>query len=341
MLNSCRSVDLFQRVNMVNEGTYGMVFRAKLKSDPKSFYALKKIKLAQEKHGFPLTSLREINILLSLHHANIVNVTEVLVGGRDDQDVFMVMEFLEHDLKGLLEQGRLKDFGPSDIKCLMQQLLSGVAYLHDNWVIHRDLKTSNILYSNKGYLKICDFGLARQFGDPLHPYTPTVVTLWYRAPEVLLGAKGEYSTAIDMWSVGCIMAELITGKPLFASKGELDCIQRIFGMVGAPTKQNWPGVEKLDNWQKFNFNRGENKLRDTVSAAKIQGGPLAELVPSEQGMLLLEGLLTLDPAQRLTAEQALHHPWFDEQPQAKAKHLMPTFPIKSSTGQGSHHHRQH
>ncbi|DBB18315.1 TPA: hypothetical protein ACH3X3_003266 [Trebouxia sp. C0006] len=187
MLQQCREVQCFEKLNGINEGTYGMVYRAKEKQTGK-IYALKKIKMERETEGFPLTSIREINILLALHHKNIVNVTEVVVGKKLD-DVFMVMEFMEHDLKGLMEERDSSNplFAMSEIKTLVRQLLEGVKYLHDNWVIHRDLKTSNILYNNKGDLKICDFGLARQYGSPLRPYTHMVVTLWYRAPELLLG----------------------------------------------------------------------------------------------------------------------------------------------------------
>jgi cell division cycle 2-like len=122
----------------------------------------------------------------------------------------------------------------------MLQLLGGIAHLHGHWVLHRDLKTSNILYTNRGRLKICDFGLARQYGSPLRPYTHMVVTLWYRAPELLLGTK-TYSTPIDVWSIGCIMAELLTRKPLFAGKNELNQIDLIFKTLGTPTPETWPG----------------------------------------------------------------------------------------------------
>jgi len=166
------------------------------------------VKLEKERDGFPLTSVREINILLSLSHPSIVNVSEVVVGSSMDA-VFMVMEYADHDLKGVMERRMSQPFSTAEVKCLMMQLLSGVAYLHANWVIHRDLKTSNILYTNRGQLKICDFGLARQYGEPLKPYTQLVVTLWYRAPELLLGQR-KYSTPVDVWSCGCIMAELLT-----------------------------------------------------------------------------------------------------------------------------------
>lgn len=177
MLQGCRSVDEFERLNKIDEGTYGVVFRAKDKKTGE-IVALKKVKMEKEREGFPLTSLREINILLSFDHPSIVDVKEVVVGSSLDS-IFMVMEYMEHDLKALMETKK-QPFSQSEVKCLMLQLLEGVKYLHDNWVLHRDLKTSNLLLNNRGELKICDFGLARQYGSPLKPYTHLVVTLWYR-----------------------------------------------------------------------------------------------------------------------------------------------------------------
>lgn len=130
------------------------------------------------------------------------------------------MEFVEHDLKALMES-MTSPFLQSEIKTLMHQLLSAVACLHENWIVHRDLKTSNLLMNNRGQIKVADFGLARRFGHPLGHMTQLVVTLWYRAPELLLGAT-EYDRAIDMWSVGCIFAELVNKEPLFPGKGEID-----------------------------------------------------------------------------------------------------------------------
>ncbi|KAG6712623.1 hypothetical protein I3842_05G111500 [Carya illinoinensis] len=248
MLQGCRSVDEFERLNRIDEGTYGVVYRAR---DKKSgdIVALKKVKMEKEKEGFPLTSLREINILLSLHHSSIIDVKEVVVGSSLDS-IFMVMEYMEHDLKGLMETMK-QPFSQSEVKCLMLQLLEGVKYLHDNWVLHRDLKASNLLLNNRGELKICDFGLARQYGSPLKPYTHLVVTLWYRAPELLLGAK-QYSTAIDMWSLGCIMAEFLSKEPLFNGKTEFDQLDKIFRILGTPNETIWPGFSKLPG-VKVNF----------------------------------------------------------------------------------------
>ncbi|KAK7399986.1 hypothetical protein VNO78_11184 [Psophocarpus tetragonolobus] len=320
MLQGCRSVDEFERLNKIDEGTYGVVYRARDKKTGE-IVALKKVKMEKEKEGFPLTSLREINILLSFHHPSIVDVKEVVVGSSLDS-IFMVMEYMEHDLKGLMEAMK-QPFSQSEVKCLMIQLLEGVKYLHDNWVLHRDLKTSNLLLNNRGELKICDFGLARQYGSPLKPYTHLVVTLWYRAPELLLGAK-QYSTAIDMWSLGCIMAELLSKEPLFNGKTEFDQLDKIFRILGTPNETIWPGFSKLPG-VKVNFVKHQyNLLRKKFPATSFTGSP----VLSDSGFDLLNKLLTYDPEKRITAEAALNHEWFREVPLPKSKEFMPTFPAQ-------------
>lgn len=320
MLQGCRSVDEFERLNKIDEGTYGVVYRANDKKTGE-IVALKKVKMEKEKEGFPLTSLREINILLSFHHPSIVDVKEVVVGSNLDS-IFMVMEYMEHDLKGLMEAMK-QPFSQSEVKCLMLQLLEGVKYLHDNWVLHRDLKTSNLLLNNRGELKICDFGLARQYGSPLKTYTHLVVTLWYRAPELLLGTK-QYSTAIDMWSLGCIMGELLSKEPLFNGKTEFDQIDKIFRTLGTPNETIWPGFSKLPG-VKVNFVKHQyNLLRKKFPATSFTGSP----VLSDSGFDLLNKLLTYDPEKRITAEEALNHEWFREVPLPKSKEFMPTFPAR-------------
>ncbi|KAJ3696894.1 hypothetical protein LUZ61_000599 [Rhynchospora tenuis] len=318
MLQGCRSVDEFERLNKINEGTYGVVYRARDKKTGE-IVALKKVKMEKEKEGFPMTSLREINILLSFHHPSIVDVKEVVVGSTMDS-IFMVMEYMEHDLKGVMETMK-QPYSQSEVKCLMLQLLEGVLYLHNNWVLHRDLKTSNLLLNNRGELKICDFGLARQYGSPLKPYTPLVVTLWYRAPELLLGAK-EYSTAIDMWSVGCIMAELLAKEPLFNGQKETEQIDKIFKTLGTPNEKIWPGYKNLPGSKVVYTKQPYNRLREKFPPTSFSGRPTL----SEAGFDLLNKLLTYDPERRISAEEALSHPWFSEVPLPKSKDFMPTFP---------------
>jgi len=239
LLTGCRSIDdNFEHLNKIDEGSYGVVYRAKDKTTGE-IVAIKRVKLAQEKEGFPITALRELNTLLSLEHENVIRLNEV-VHGSSLNKVYMVMEYCDHEVKSILEDKSMQ-FSHSQIKCLVKQLLQGVEYMHRNYVFHRDLKTSNLLYQNEGgILKICDFGLARRYSEPVTNYTGLVCTLWYRAPELLLGFK-QYSKEVDMWSVGCIFAELILKTPLFMGTNELDQLDKIFKILGNPNDQNWPG----------------------------------------------------------------------------------------------------
>ncbi|KAK4686988.1 hypothetical protein P7C73_g3139, partial [Tremellales sp. Uapishka_1] len=220
----CRSVYNYTRLNHIEEGTYGIVFRARC-NDTGGLYALKKLKLEEEKQGFPITSLREVMALMVAgDHENVVGVREIVVGDKLNQ-IFIVMPFIEHDLKTLLAD-MPHPFLQSEVKTLMLQILSAVAHCHANWILHRDLKTSNLLMNNRGQIKVADFGLARKFGDPLGDMTQLVVTLWYRAPELLLESK-DYTTAVDVWSIGCIFAELMQKEALFPGRGEIDQINRV------------------------------------------------------------------------------------------------------------------
>lgn len=239
------------------------------------------------------------------------------------------MDYVEHDLKSLMEtmRGKKQVFLPGEVKCLMTQLLKAVHHLHDNWILHRDLKTSNLLLSHKGVLKVGDFGLAREYGSPLRQYTPVVVTLWYRAPELLLCCK-EYSTPIDMWSVGCIFAEFIAMKPLFPGKSEVDQLNRIFKDLGTPSESVWPGYNELPAVQKMTFaEHPSGGLRQRIGA---------DLLP-ESGLSLLNGFLTYNPEKRLSADAALDHAYFKEQPVAIDPAMFPTWPAKSEGNRRSTH----
>ncbi|XP_051895067.1 cyclin-dependent kinase 11B isoform X8 [Pristis pectinata] len=314
-LQGCRSVEEFQCLNRIEEGTYGVVYRAKDKKTDE-IVALKRLKMEKEKEGFPITSLREINTILKAQHPNIVTVREIVVGSNMDK-IYIVMNYVEHDLKSLMETMK-QPFLPGEVKTLMIQLLKGVRHLHDNWILHRDLKTSNLLLSHSGILKIGDFGLAREYGSPLKPYTPVVVTLWYRTPELLLGAK-EYSTAIDLWSVGCIFAEFLTQKPLFPGKSEIDQINKIFKELGTPSEKIWPGYNDLPAVKKMTFTEYPfNNLRKRFGA-----------LLSDQGFDLMNKFLTYCPAKRITAEEALKHDYFRETPLPIESAMFPTWPAKS------------
>lgn len=308
-----RSVYCYERLNQIEEGSYGVVFRARDK-ETGDIVALKKLKLDEEKHGFPITALREINALMSCRHENVVHIREVVVGDTLTQ-VFVVMDFIEHDLKTLLTL-MPSPFLQSEIKTLMLQLLSAVAHCHTNWILHRDLKTSNLLMNNRGTIKVADFGLARRYGDPIGVggLTQLVVTLWYRAPEILLGATN-YSTAVDMWSVGCIFAELLLKEPLFQAKGEIELLSMIFKLLGPPTSATWPDYSILP-------------LAKSVTLPSPHAHQFRQRFPhmTTSGLDLLMSLLTYDPQQRISAEEALHHPYFSESPLPKHPDLFASFP---------------
>ncbi|SCV69878.1 BQ2448_1272 [Microbotryum intermedium] len=311
-LQSCRSVYCYERLNEIEEGSYGIVFRARCKTTG-DIVALKKLKMDKEKNGFPITSLREIQTLMTAAHEYIVRVREVVVGDTLTQ-VFIVMDFVEHDLKTLLAT-MLTPFLASEIKTLLLQLLSAIAVCHDNWIIHRDLKTSNLLMNNRGQIKVADFGLARTYGDPLGDMTQLVVTLWYRAPELLFGAT-EYTTAVDMWSIGCIFGELILKEPLLPGKGEIDQVAKIFKLLGRPTDEMWPGFTKLPNAKNFNLAAAQpySNLRQTFKYT------------TAHGLDLMSRLLAYDPEKRISAEEALRHPYFSESPLPKHSDLFASFP---------------
>jgi len=282
--------------------------------------ALKQLKVSASKseEGFPVASLREVTILSKLDHPNVVRLHEVVVG-RSPLHIFMVMEYAEHELRALLERHH---FGVAEVKCLMRQLLSAVDHLHARWVIHRDLKTSNILLTCKGVLKVCDFGLARLYGDPLRNYSRNVITMWYRAPELVMGQK-RYTTSVDVWSVGCIFAELFLRKPLFEGKSELHQLTLIYEVTGVPTEDSWPGYEALPNRKNLNLKLSLPKWTVIFPPE----GPL-----SDMGVELLRGLLTCCPERRLTAEAALEDPYFWERPIPVAPEMMATFQETNSTG---------
>ncbi|XP_066093562.1 cyclin-dependent kinase 3 isoform X2 [Saccopteryx bilineata] len=215
----------------------------------------------------------------------------------NEKKLYLVFEFLSQDLKRFMDSTPVSTLPLHLVKSYLFQLLQGVSFCHSHRVIHRDLKPQNLLINELGAIKLADFGLARAFGVPLRTYTHEVVTLWYRAPEILLGSKF-YSTAVDTWSIGCIFAEMVTCKALFPGDSEIDQLFRIFRTLGTPSEATWPGVTQLPNY-KGSFPKWTRKgLEDVVS----------NLEPA--GKDLLMQLLQYDPSQRISAKGALAHPYF-------------------------------
>jgi cyclin-dependent kinase len=199
-------MERYQKMDKVGEGTYGVVYKAKDRVTGE-IIALKKIRLEAEDEGIPSTAIREISLLKELQHPNIVRLYDVV---HTERKLTLVFEFLDQDLKKYLDVCD-SGLGVPILKSFLFQLLTGVAYCHHHRVLHRDLKPPNLLINREGQLKLADFGLARAFGIPVRSYTHEVVTLWYRAPDVLLGSR-KYSTPVDIWSVGCIFAEMANGR---------------------------------------------------------------------------------------------------------------------------------
>ncbi|KAH8506835.1 hypothetical protein Peur_044001 [Populus x canadensis] len=305
-----RSVDCFEKLEQIGEGTYGQVYMAReIKTG--EIVALKKIRMDNEREGFPITAIREIKILKKLHHENVINLKEIVTSpgperdeqGRPDGNkykggIYMVFEYMDHDLTGLADRPGMR-FSVPQIKCYMRQLLTGLHYCHVNQVLHRDIKGSNLLIDNEGNLKLADFGLARSFSNDHNAnLTNRVITLWYRPPELLLGTT-KYGPAVDMWSVGCIFAELLHGKPIFPGKDEPEQLNKIFELCGAPDEFNWPGVSKIPWYNNLKPTRPmKRRLREVFRHF------------DRNALELLEKMLTLDPSERISAKDALDAEYF-------------------------------
>ncbi|ORZ10544.1 kinase-like domain-containing protein [Absidia repens] len=326
--DACRPkvLDKYDIIGFISSGTYGRVYKAKSRNpdDPKE-YAIKKFKPDREGDthhyvGISQSACREIALCRELDHRNVVGLEEVLL---EDKAIFMVFEYAEHDFLQIIHHHlhtERKSIQEIVIKSILWQLINGVAYLHANWVLHRDLKPANVLLTNEGVVKIGDLGLARLFNKPPHPLfsgDKVVVTIWYRAPELLFGAR-HYTKAVDMWAVGCIFGELLALKPIF--KGEeakmenkktvpfqRSQLSKIFEILGTPGKDRWPTIDQLPDYNQLSsFPQCVNNLKQVYQ--------LMPGVKTEAGFNLLSALLEYDPAKRITAEKALNHPYFQEEP---------------------------
>ncbi len=300
-----------------------------------SRYAIKAYKPASSssRRGVCTAAIREICLLRELQHPNVIQLNDVHIAQKE-RAVFLSYEYVSHDLQQVIRHfaQRREKIPAYTVKSLLWQVLRGLEYLHANWVMHRDLKPSNILITadptpprsgqaqgqGQGQAKIADFGLARVFKHSLQPLRAngTVVTLWYRAPELLLGAR-HYSPAIDMWALGCLFGELLRLKPLFYSDQlpgnafQVRQMERIINVLGRPQPSRWPQLQQMEHWQRNAGNIQE--YRPPKGKARRLEAMLA-LEKDDPALVLVRKMLEYDPAKRLTAAEALRDPYFRTEP---------------------------
>ncbi|KAF8369420.1 hypothetical protein HHK36_032565 [Tetracentron sinense] len=303
--------DSFEKLEKIGQGTYSSVFRAR-DLETGRIVALKKVRFDNFEPESVRFMAREIMILRRLDHPNIVKL-EGLVTSRSSCSIYLVFEYMEHDLSGLLSCPDIK-FCESQVKCYMQQLLSGLEHCHSRGVMHRDIKGSNLLVNNEGILKVADFGLGNLFSSKnRQPLTSRVVTLWYRPPELLLGST-DYEASVDLWSVGCVFAELLLGKPILQGRTEVEQLHKIFKLCGSPPGEYWK-KSKLPHATIFKPQHPyESCLRETCK----------DFPPS--AVNLIETFLSVEPYKRGTTSSALASEYFTTKPYACDPSSLPKYP---------------
>ncbi|GMP60875.1 hypothetical protein CsSME_00023562 [Camellia sinensis var. sinensis] len=282
---------------VIESGAFSVVNKGLL-LETKQTVAIKKVYASDDLHnGVPSTIMQEISLLNEMEHANIVKLLEAIP--ITDKEGYMIFEYLDYDLEKFMKKFPKKSKNKQRIKNFLRQILSGLAYCHELKIVHCDLRPDNLLVDHDGsVVKIADFGLARKFGSPLGEYCPEVVNLYYMPPEILLGSH-LYSTHVDVWSVGCIFAEMINHRHLFNKFFEKDRLQKIFSIMGTPDATTWPGVTSLPDYIPDDFPKQDPKN-------------LAEYVPNLEpaGVDLLSAMLCINPARRISALDALAHAYF-------------------------------
>ncbi|CAD5216062.1 unnamed protein product [Bursaphelenchus okinawaensis] len=289
--------DDYTNITKIGEGTYGVVYKSKLKATGE-IIAVKNIRLENEDEGVPTTTIREVTTLIELKHPNVVRLIDVIM---TDKTLSLVFEYLSMDLKKYLDMlPDHKFLDPELMRSYMFQICQAMCFCHQRRIVHRDLKPQNILINDETQVvKIADFGLARAIVIPVRVYTHEVVTLWYRSPEVLMGAP-RYNLGVDIWSVGCIFAELVRKKPIFNGDSEIDQLFMIFRTLGTPTDETWPNVKNMPEY-KSHFPKWKNNiLRERTY----------ELL-NEDAFDLLSQMFVYEPIYRISMRDALHHKYFD------------------------------
>jgi len=310
----------------VGQGTYSDVYKAR-HMESGEWVAMKKCKLmSQLSEGWPITLLREVAIMKALRHPNVCRLRDVVANPQEQHILYIVLDWADHDLMGVLNKlkrggvaGSRVFLSPYAVKLYLRQVLEAVKYMHESRVVNRDVKGANVLLTHDGRAWVTDFGLARYWpqraGGDRHenPLTPKVVTLWYRAPELLMGNR-QYGYPVDLWGVGCVLGEMLTGEPFLQGDNELHQLSLIFKLLGCPTEKSWPGLRKLPF-----FDVLESVVEKAYPPQLREHGGL-RTVPqrfahaADAVLDLLARLLTLDPSQRISAAQALEHEYFSLAP---------------------------
>ncbi|KAF5269888.1 hypothetical protein FQR65_LT05686 [Abscondita terminalis] len=284
----------YSKLEKIGEGTYGVVYKV-LNKKTGMIVAIKKIKLDNEEEGVPPTAIREMSLLKELRHQNIVMLQDVIM---EEARIHLIFEFLSIDLKNYLNKlGSGKCMDPKLVKSYLYQINNAILFCHQRRVLHRDLKPQNLLINKDGLIKLADFGLGRSFGVPVRAFTHEVVTLWYRAPEILLGSA-RYSCPVDVWSLACIFSEMATNKPLFQGDSEIDQLFKIFRVLRTPTEEIWPGVTSLPDYKSTFPNWTSYNLQSEIPNL------------SDSGFDLIQQMLLYDPSKRISAKKIVSHPYF-------------------------------
>ncbi|KAI3404345.2 KIN28 [Candida oxycetoniae] len=299
--------DKYTKERKVGEGTYAVVYLGKQQVTKRPI-AIKEIKTGLFKDGLDMSAIREVKYLQELKHRNIITLIDVF---SSSNNLNLVLDFLPADLEVLIKDKSIV-FKSADIKSWMLMTLRGIHHCHRNHILHRDLKPNNLLISPSGELKIADFGLARSLGNPNEDLSSNVVTRWYRAPELLFGAK-HYTEAIDIWSIGIIFAELMLRIPYLAGKDDVDQLDVTFRAYGTPTEQIWPNVSSLPLYNALHIYPppSRQEMRSRFSAA------------TDKALDFLILLTQLDPSRRCNSTQALLHEYFTESPRPTEPENLP------------------